>query len=82
VLDYVRISQETHLQASTACYEDSFIFLEVDYVRIKQEADIRASTVSYGDSFSFYMLIMFVPYRKHTYGHPWHVMGLALLSQK
>jgi hypothetical protein len=52
-VDYVRISQVTHLLSSTVCYGDSFVFLYVDDVRTSQEAWI--TTVRYGYSFTVYM---------------------------
>jgi hypothetical protein len=33
-VDDIRISQETHLWASTTCYGDILIFIYVDYFRI------------------------------------------------
>jgi hypothetical protein len=36
----------------------------------------------YEDTFTSYMQMMFVPYRKHTYGPPRTVTGIALLVYK
>jgi hypothetical protein len=52
---YVRTSQETYVQAFTACYGDSFTFLYVDDVRTSQETYVPAFTACYGHSFTFYM---------------------------
>jgi hypothetical protein len=65
-VDDVRTSQETHLRASTACYEDNFTSVYVRYVSISQETRLGPSTACYGDSFTFCMLMMFVPHRKHA----------------
>jgi hypothetical protein len=46
-VDDVPISEETHVWASTASYNDSFTLLYVDDVRTSQEA--HASTVCYGE---------------------------------
>jgi hypothetical protein len=54
-IDDVRTSQETHLQASMACYGDSFTFLYVDRHRTWQETHVWTSTACYGDSFMFYV---------------------------
>jgi hypothetical protein len=51
-VDDVRISQGTHLWASTACYRDSFTSLYVDNVRTSQET--RVFTAFYSDSFTYF----------------------------
>jgi hypothetical protein len=48
----VRTSQETHLWASTACYDDSVICLYVDHFRTLKEKHLPASMACYGDSFT------------------------------
>jgi hypothetical protein len=80
-IDDVRISQETHLWASTACYEDNFTFLYVDDVRTSQETHLLATTAVTGIASLLYMQMMFVHYRKYTYGPPRSVTGIALSLQ-
>jgi hypothetical protein len=51
----------------------------VDDVRTSQETLIWSSRACYEYSFTFYMWMMFVPDRKHTYWPPRSVTGIALL---
>jgi hypothetical protein len=76
----IRTSQETHLWACTVCYGDSYTFLYVHDVRTSQEKHLWASTVCCGDSYTFLYVHMSVPHRKHTYGPPRSVTGIAILS--
>jgi hypothetical protein len=78
-VDDVHTSQETHLWVSTACYGDTFTFVYVDDVHTSQETLLWASTARYGDSFTFLYVNYILPHRKHTYGPPWPVTGIALL---
>jgi hypothetical protein len=51
----VPASQEAHLRASTACYEESFAYIYVNDVPASQEAHLRASTACYDESFAYYI---------------------------
>jgi hypothetical protein len=63
----------------TACYRDSFTFLYVDDVRTSQETHLWASRPDTGVALSFYMYMLFVPHRKHSFEPPRPVTGIALL---
>jgi hypothetical protein len=54
-------------------------FLYVDDIHISQETHIWASKLCHGDSFTFYIEMMFIFHRKHIYGPPNSVTGIALL---
>jgi hypothetical protein len=41
-------------------------FLYEDDVRISQETHLLPSTACYGDSSTFYIMMITVPYKKHT----------------
>jgi hypothetical protein len=71
----VHTSQETHLRVFTACYVNSFTFLYVDHVHTSQETRPVTAMAS-----SFYIVMMFVPQRKHFYGPPRPATGLDLFS--
>jgi hypothetical protein len=59
--------------------ERCYIFT-VDDVRTSEETHLRDSTSGYGASLNFfYMGMMFVLHRKHTYGPPLPATGIALL---
>jgi hypothetical protein len=63
-----------------ACYGDSHHFLyKVEDVGTSQETHLWLSAACYGDSFNFFMQMIFVPYRKHTYGLPQPVTRIALI---
>jgi hypothetical protein len=76
--DGVRTAQEVKLWATTTCYGDSFTFLYVDYALTSQEAHTGIHGVT-GIALRFYIQMMFVPHRKHTYGSPRPVTEIALL---
>jgi hypothetical protein len=48
-------SQDTHLWASTACYNDSFTFLHVDDVRTSWKTLLWAFMASYGNRLIVHM---------------------------
>jgi hypothetical protein len=65
-------------RASIVCYWDGFTCLYVDDVRTSQETRLWASTARYVEALHFYMYTMFLPHRKHSYGSPLPVAGIAL----
>jgi hypothetical protein len=65
--------------ASTACYRDSFTVLCVDDVCTAQETPVDLYSLLTGIALLFYVYMMFVPHRKHTYGPLQPVTGIALL---
>jgi hypothetical protein len=62
-----------------ACYGDTFNFLYVDDVRTSQETHLWASTSCYGDTLTILYVDDVVPHKKHIYGLPRPVTGIALL---
>jgi hypothetical protein len=52
--------------------------LYVYNVRTSQETHLWASAASYGYGCNFYMYMVFVPHRRHTYGLLQPLMGMAL----
>jgi hypothetical protein len=48
----IRISQETHLRASTACYRDTFTFVFVENVRTSYETALWTFNICYGNNFT------------------------------
>jgi hypothetical protein len=62
-----------------ACYEDSFTFLYADHVCTSQETYYGPPRPVAEFALFFYMRMVFVPHRKHTFGPPWPVTAIALL---
>jgi hypothetical protein len=67
------------IEAPTACYGYSFMFLYVEDVCTIEKTHPRASTAWYGDRVTFYIQIMFVSHTKHASEPPIFVTGIALI---
>jgi hypothetical protein len=77
--DDVRISQETHLWAFTACYIYGFNSLYVDVDRTSQKTGIWAPWSVAGRALLVYKDMMFIPHRKHACEPPRPVTETAFL---
>jgi hypothetical protein len=58
---------------------DGVTFLYINDVRTSQKALPWASTACYGDIVTFLYVMMFVPYKEHSFGPPLPVTGITLL---
>jgi hypothetical protein len=79
---YVRASQETHLETSTVCYEDSFTFLYVDMFVPHRKHTYRPPRPVTGTALPVLLRYYYNPILQHPVGRSVHVQLRFFLTPR